>query len=126
MSLPNGITSSSEDNGINSIYDQMSLKSDHLGHDTITEKWPRVCGIINKLSLDHIKIIFLLILHHGIQENPKIVDSIVPSLKGKSRQIQLPYYGRVLDSGKGAIYKISSLPEKLQKIIYCYIEVISE
>ena len=114
-----------ENKGINNIYDQLLIKASDLDHKTISEKWPRVCGIINKLPVDHIKIIFLLIIHHGINENSRNISSMKSTLSGRSRQIYLPYSGRVLDSGKGVIYKMSSLPEDLQKIIYRYIETVS-
>lgn len=112
--------------GIDAIYRLMLKKASNLDHNSISEKWPRVCATINKLPSEHLLMVFLLVLHHGIKENSDIVDVIIPTLKGKSRQIHLPYSGRVLDSGKGVIYKMSSLPEDLRKIIYCYIETISE
>jgi hypothetical protein len=111
--------------GIDEIYKEMLVKSSELDKETIVDKWVNVCGIVNKLSPDHILLIFLLILHHGILENPRMKTLIPPTLKGRSRNINLPYSGRVLDSGKGVIYKMSVLPEELQKIIYCYIDTIS-
>jgi len=111
--------------GIDGIYKKMLAKSSELDNETIVDRWVNVCGIVNKLPSDHILLIFLLILHHGILENPRMKKMIPPTLKGRSRNINLPYSGRVLDSGKGVIYKMSACPEVLQKIIYCYIDTIS-
>ncbi len=118
-------TLATQQKGIDGIYTEMLEKSRDLDKQTIVDKWVNVCGIINKLPSDHILLIFLLILHHGVLENPKMKNLIPPTLKGRSRNIHLPYSGRVLDSGKGVIYKISKCPEELQKIIYCYIDTIS-
>lgn len=111
--------------GIDVIYREMFEKSRNLDKKTIIDKWVNICGIINKLPSDHTLLIFLLILHHGVLENPKMKNVIPPTLTGRSRNIHLPYSGRVLDSGKGVIYKMSTCPEVLQKIIYCYIDTIS-
>ena len=115
-----------DDSSFNLIYQRLQDKSSTLDDDLISKNWSHICAVINKLPSDHVHVIFLLILHHGITNNPSLTDRLTPSLKGKSRQIYLPYSGKVLDSGKGAIYKMSSLPPDLQKIIHTYIDIISE
>ena len=70
------------------------------------------CTTIAKLSQEHLDIIYLLILHHYMQENPGKKD--------------IPYNGKTISDNKEVMYrKLSQLPDDIQKIINKYLSLIT-
>ena len=101
----------------NNIYE--SLTSVTFENDKIN--WSQICSTISKLSTDHTEILYSLILHYYFTEtkNPS------SQMKTKGKIIQLPFGGKTFDNGKGAIYQLEKLPEKLKRIIAAYILTVS-
>ena len=71
------------------------------------------CASITRLDQEHINIIYLIILHHYIQNHPDKVGNI-------------PYNGRIINKGRGVFYKnLAKFPKEVQKIISKYLCIIN-
>ena len=72
------------------------------------------CSTITKLDQNHLNIIYLLILHHYIQNTQSNVT-----------KIDLPYNSRTISNGKGIIFRhLGYIPVDLQKIIFRYLTIV--
>ena len=90
------------------LYEEVASRMD--GTETVLNKTH--CTTIARLDQDHLNIIYLMILHHYVHSKPGKYD--------------IPYGGKTVANGKGITYrKISQIPEDLQKIIYRYLEIVS-
>lgn len=91
------------------IYDE--IVSQMNGDETIIDK--SHCRTITRLSQDHLNVIYLIILHHYIQNS--------------GDKSTLPYGSKTVSKGKGIMFKnINQIPEDLQKIIVKYIDIVSK
>ena len=86
------------------LYDRIVKSMD--GRETVLTK--NNCTTITRMSQEHLNIIYLIILHYYILNNPKKKD--------------LPYGCKTVSNGKGICFKhLSMIPDECQKIIYRYI-----
>lgn len=95
------------------LYDEVVSAMD--GKETVLNQ--SQCSTIARLGQENLDIIYLLILHHyslgDKTTNPESSD-------------QIPYGGRTISNGKGILYrKLNQIPSDLQKIIFRYLEMIS-
>jgi len=92
------------------LYDEVVSKMD--GTEKVLSRIH--CNNINKLRVEHLENIYLLILHHYYNKT------------GMNRSDNLPYCAKTVTKGKGVQFKkLSQIPSNLQKIIFKYLEVIS-
>ena len=99
--------------GIHNIHHQLSLKTEPLDSSVVNSYMTKMCTSIGKLPHEHIEMIFLLIAYHAhLNQDVSDVNTI-------------PYQGKPMGGGKGLIYKLTSLPSDLQKIVYVYLNQIS-
>jgi len=112
------------------LYDDLVSKIDANEID-----WLKVCSTINSLPIEHLEIIYALILHHYLLDmqmksaNPNLtiyIDRLRGFADGRKPHIQQPYGVRVFSSGKGIMFTVNSLPEQLQHIISTYVYSISK
>lgn len=71
----------------------------------------RLCATINSLPDEHMELIYALILHHALLQNPKFNPQ------------SLPFSGKLPDGKKGLIYTGTHLPVPLQAILTAYVRV---
>ena len=91
------------------LYDKILAKMD--GTETCLNK--SHCTTITRLNQDHLNIIYIIILHHYVTNNPGNHD--------------LPYGSRTISNGKGISFrKLSQIPEDVQKIIHRYLKTVSK
>ena len=91
------------------LYNELLEQMDG-SEDLLTKKY---CLTITKLSQEHLTIIYLIILHSYLEDHP---DSD-----------KFPYDAKTISNGKGVLFKkISQIPDHVQKIIYRYLEIISQ
>ena len=100
----------------------MNLYKEVLSHLDGTEELLNAdyCSKISMLEGEIAEDIFLLILIHYLEniENNKVIEET----NGK----EFPYFSKtVTKDGKGLIFKVSQIPEKLQKIIVRYLNLIT-
>lgn len=88
------------------LYDQLAKKAPSFDDQKEREKqWRQICPVINRLPLENLENIYVLILHHQ-----------------KEQKAIIPYGGKTFDTGKGVIYTVANLPTRLQEIILQYIK----
>ena len=75
------------------------------------------CSKISMMTGEEAENIFLLILHYCYLDNPDIEGEEIVELLYK--------YRPATKSGLGAKFNLLHLPEKLQRIIKCYLRLIS-
>lgn len=69
------------------------------------------CTNITKLDQNHVDIIYLLILHYFISNGNNKGD--------------IPYGGKTISNGKGINFRrLNQIPDDLQKIINCYLNLV--
>lgn len=86
------------------LYDEIVSKMD----GTETPLTRSHCTTINRLSQEHLNIIYLIILHHYQQHK-----------QGKD---DLPYGCRTVSNGKGISFRrLNQVPEEVQKIVHRYL-----
>ena len=91
------------------LYDEIIKRLD--GSETVLTKTH--CTTIARMEQDHLNIIYLIILHHYLNNNPGKYD--------------IPYGGKTIANGKGITFrKLNQLPDDVQKIIYRYLEQVSK
>lgn len=85
---------------------EMTLKKNH-------------CASIARMNVDNLEKIYLIILHHYFLKNGAEFANV------KDGNL-IPYGGKIISSGKGIIFRrLGQIPEDLQKIIYRYLNIIS-
>lgn len=101
------------------LYDQLERDSQNI--EVTNEKWTEVSATINKLPLEHLCLVFALILHHYItKDSGKLIE--IERLAEAGKLINL--YGSKLVAGKkGPMFIIDRLPTNLQKIIIQYVSI---
>lgn len=100
------------------LYDEIVSKLD--GTETGLEKIH--CATITRLNQEHLNIIYLLILHHFIND-PK--NNKNDNTKNNTNS-DLPYNARTISNGKGILFKkVGQLPMNIQKIIHRYLTIVS-
>lgn len=91
------------------LYDEIISEMD--GTESCLSK--NHCTTITRLNKDHLNLIYLIILHDYLKNNPNKKD--------------LPYNSKTISKGKGVTFKkIDQLPENTQKIIHRYLLSISK
>ena len=90
--------------------------------------WRYICSIINSLSLEYAELIYVLILHHYLNElKDKSVnlESVLSQIKltaeMKKTTLHQPYNVKLFTSGKGLTFTVTNLPPLLQRIIFEFI-----
>ena len=90
------------------LYEDVIRRMD--GTETVLNKTH--CTTIARLDQNHLDIIYLIILHHYMITRPGKYD--------------IPYGGKTIANGKGITYrKLNQIPDDLQKVIYRYLELVS-
>jgi hypothetical protein len=114
------------------IYDELLIDapSVKLSDDEIK----KVCSTINSLPLEHVEIIFALIVHYYISElraksphfSSRDVQQILHDISSsRNSGLSQPYGVRKFNAGKGVIFTMNTLPEGLQQIVISYVRKIS-
>ncbi len=83
---------------------------------------PDVWKYVMNLPLEHLEIIYALIWHHSLLEQPKLKNGSISI--SSQRKANIPYKGKLFDTGKGMIFQVKELPIELQKIIAYYISAV--
>lgn len=99
------------------IYDQLTSE---VRKNTSTQQKSlemRHCCSINRMPVEHRKILFILIYHHYILKKFGHRDNVP-----KNRLFEIPYNGRIGTKGKGISFNTEQLPIDLQSILVQYIE----
>jgi hypothetical protein len=76
--------------------------------------WAVVSSKLGSLNEKEMELMYVLILCYYYQENKTFLD----------KKKMTPYKGKLMDGNKGVLYTITELPNRLQQIIYQYIETI--
>lgn len=91
------------------LYDEVIKAMD--GTETVLNKTH--CNTIARLDQENLNIVYLIILHHYILNNPNNYD--------------IPYGGKTIANGKGITYRrLNQIPDDLQKILYRYLDLVSK
>lgn len=76
--------------------------------------WVTTSSKLNTLSEKEMEILYVLILSYYYLENKNFSD----------KKRMTPFKGKLMDGNKGILYTITDLPQRLQQIVYDYIEII--
>jgi hypothetical protein len=76
--------------------------------------WAVASSKLNSLNEKEMEILYILILCHYYSEHKTFLD----------KKKMTPYKGKLMDGNKGILYTITELPNRLQQIIYEYLEII--
>lgn len=86
---------------------------DQTGHGR-QMNWAVASSKLGSLNEKEMEILYVLILCYYYQENKSFLD----------KKKMTPYKGKLMDGNKGVLYTINELPNRLQQIVYEYIEMI--
>lgn len=107
------------------IYDELVAA---IGNTPVPQDWKKMCALINNLPEDHLKTIYVLVLHHyHLEQQVKpggTHKAMTRTPEGK--EILLPYNGKLPHGRKGVMYTIDNLPPLLQLIIAEYVKRVAE
>ncbi len=110
-----------------SLYNSLLEKSEN---EEKPKDWRYLCSLINGLDREYAEKIYLLILHHYLQETAaknhdmtQIIKQIKLSCDLKKPSIQ-PYKIKSFSSGKGVTVIVEDLPITLQKILALYVKAL--
>lgn len=108
------------------LYDEIKHRLER-GSSLESPDIQNICSTINKMSVEHCTVIFMLILHHyltsGQVSNPQ--KTLIEIIEKRSRASGITYRGKIMKTGKGIMFKMNDLPADLQMIIGEYIEMVS-
>jgi hypothetical protein len=93
------------------LYNQLTSLLPYEAGD-MNDKWMSVMN----LPLEQSEIIFALIWHYY-----KTEETSSSSKKTKPASA-IPYKGKLFEAGKGVLYQVTELPDKLKQIISLYIK----
>ena len=107
------------------LYNELLEKSEN---EEKPKDWRYLCSVINGLDREYADIIYVLILHHYLQETAaknhdmtQIIKQIKVSCELKKPSIQ-PYKIKSFSFGKGVTVIVEDLPVPLQKILSFYVK----
>ena len=110
-----------------SLYNELLEKSENVKNP---KDWRYLCSVINGLDREYAEKIYVLILHHYLQETAaknsdmgQIIKQIKVSCELKKPSIQ-PYKIKSFSSGKGMTVIVEDLPVTLQKILAYYVRTL--